>query len=676
MKFTFNWLKDFVEIKISPEALADKLTQAGLEVTSLEKKNSDWVFEIEVTSNRPDLLSVLGIAREVSAITGQKLIADRIERLAYSKNFLSNKKFKINIESKKDCPLYTAKIIYGVKVGPSEDWLKERLELVGCRSVNNIVDITNYVLFTLGQPLHAFDLDKLKGDSISVRRAEENEVITTLDGETFNLNKDILVIADSQRPIAIAGIMGGKDTEVDIDTKNILLESAKFNPLLIRRMRQKLGLTSESQYRFERDVDINNVSFASDYAVNLIKKLSKGTLILSKTTPYKPIREKTVILNPERTSEILGVSIDKDKIKKILSSLGFKIKQSRRNKLKVEVPSFRKDIKEEIDLVEEIARIWGYDRFPSTLPYIMPSSSANLERKIISKIKDILINQGFSETINYSLISFKTLENLKIEKEKIILLENPLSTEQEVLRPLLLPGLLSSLSRNIRYQEGSCLFEIGKVFTNLKEVNFLGIALCGKKVFFKDSGKIEDNFTILHLKGVLELILKDMGIKNFDFILESKSYLEYSFGIAVKEEKLGYLGKLEGEVADYFDINKKDVFVAELNLDALLNFVDLNKSYKPLPIYPVVRRDISLVIKEEILLKDILKSIELAGFKLLKEIKVIDFYKGIPIPSGFKGITLSCFYYSDTHTLTDEEVNSEHNSLCNLLKKDFSVQFR
>jgi phenylalanyl-tRNA synthetase beta chain len=676
MKFTFNWLKDFVEIRLSPDRLAKLLTMAGLEVTSLEKKNRDWVFEVEVTSNRPDLLSVLGIAREVSAITGQKLIADSVERLAYSKIFLSNKKFKINIESKRDCPLYTAKIIKEVKVGPSEDWLKERLELIGCRSINNIVDITNYVMFTLGQPLHAFDLDKLKGSFISVRRAEENEVITTLDGETFNLNKDILVIADSQRPIAIAGIMGGKDTEVDINTKNILLESAKFDPLLIRRMRQKLNLASESQYRFERDVDINNVIFASDYAVNLIKKLCAGTLILSKITPYKIIRRKTIIFNPDKADEILGVSIKRDKIKRILSSLGFKIKQSKRNKLKIEVPPFRKDIKQEVDLIEEIARIWGYDKIPSTLPYIISSGSTDLKRKVLSKIKNILINQGFSETINYSLISFTTLKNLKIEKEKITSLENSLSKEQEILRPLLVPGLLSSLSRNIRHYEGVCLFEIGRVFTDLKEVNFLGIALCGKKVFFKDTGKIEDNFTLLHLKGVLELILKDVGIKNFDFVFEDQPYLEYGFGIVVRGDKLGYLGKLDFEVADYFDINKKDVFVAELNLDVLLNFVDLNKRYKPLPIYPVVRRDISLMMKEEVFLKDILKRIELAGFKFLKEIKVIDFYKGAPIPSGFKGITLSCFYYSDTHTLTDEEIDSEHNCLRNLLEQEFSVQLR
>jgi len=675
MKFTLNWLKDFVEIKLSPQRLAEAFTLAGLEVTSLKKEDNDWVFEIEVTSNRPDLLSVLGIAREVSAITGQKLIGDSVERLAYSKIFVSNKKFKINIESKEDCPLYTAKIIKEVKVAPSPDWLKERLELIGCRTVNNIVDITNYVMFTLGQPLHAFDLNRLEGDLISVRRAKDNESITTIDGRVFVLNKDVLVIADSQRPIAIAGIMGGKDTEVDTHTKDILLESAKFNPLLIRRMRQLLGLVSESQYRFERDVDINNVIFASDYAVNLIEKLAGGKTLLFKKTADIPKKRKIIIFNPDNITNILGVTIQKNKIRKILTGLGFKIK-SFNEKLKVEVPSFRKDVKEEIDLIEEIARLWGYDRIPKTLPYIKPLDTDEINRRILSKIKNILVGQGFFEVVNYSLISKTILKNLKMDPEKALPIANPLSNQQEILRPSLLPGLLFCISKNIQHKEGVCIFEIGKVFEGLKETNFLGLALCGKKIFLRDCGKTEDNFTILHLKGVVELILKSIGIKDFDFVLEELAYLEEGFKVMFAGERLGYLGKAEPEVVKRFDINKKDVFVGELNLEAMLKFMDLNKKYKPLAPYPGIRRDISLVLKEDISLKEILKRINNRGFKLLKEIKVIDFYKGSPIPSGFKGVTLSCLYYSDTHTLTDEEADSEHSLLCNSLKEEFSVQFR
>jgi len=677
MKFTYHWLKDFVEIKIPPQKLAELLTMSGLEVTSLKNKDDDWIFEVEVTSNRPDLLSVLGIAREVCAITKskikmQKLIADSVERLAYS---LSNKKFKINIESKRDCPLYTAKIIKEVKVGPSVDWLKERLELIGCRSVNNVVDITNYVMFSLGQPLHAFDLDKLNGNFICVRRAKEGETITTIDGKSFNLDKDILVIADSQKPIAIAGIMGGKDTEVNFDTKNILLESAKFNPLLIRRMRQKLGLVSESQYRFERDVDIENVIFASFYATYLIENIAKGVLIGSKNTPYKRKRKKIIVFNYGKVDKILGVHIKKEEIKKIFKKLDFKIKELK-DKLKIEIPSFRKDIKEEIDLIEEVSRIWGYDRIPHTFPYIKPLTDLDISQKIIFKLKNLLINQGFFEVINYSLISKQVLKDLKINSlEDLTSIANPLSNQQEILRPLLLAGLLYNVSRNIRYNEGVLVFEIGKVFEGLDEFNHLGLALCGKKVFFKDSGKVEDNLNIQHLKGEVQLILENLGIKNFDFVYKKEPYLEIGFKVVVDKEEIGYLGKVDKEVGDNFDIPKKDVFVAELNLDNLRRFVDLNKKYKPLPVYPIVRRDISLAINEKVSLKEVLKRIKEVGFPLLKEVEIIDFYKGSPIPSGFRGITLSCLYYAQ-RTLTEEEVDSLHLKIRDILKNEFSVQLR
>ena len=276
MKVTYNWLKDFVEIKISPEKLAEKLTMAGLEVTALEKKGGDFVFEIEVTSNRPDWLSVIGIAREVAAITGKKMKSVQTKKLQPAER--SPQPLLVKIEDKNDCSLYIAKIIKGVKIGPSPQWLKERLELIGCRSINNIVDIANYVLFEYGQPLHAFDLDKLNGDLISVRRAKKDEKLVTIDGIERNLCPEILVIADLHAPVALAGIMGGKETEVSGATKNILLEAAVFNPVLVRRGRQKLGLQSDSAYRFERGVDSCGTQAASSRAAELIQKLCGGKL--------------------------------------------------------------------------------------------------------------------------------------------------------------------------------------------------------------------------------------------------------------------------------------------------------------------------------------------------------------------------------------------------------------
>jgi phenylalanyl-tRNA synthetase beta chain len=291
MKVTYQWLKDFVEIKILPQALAEKLTMAGLEVTSLEEKHGDSVFEIEITSNRPDWLSVIGVAREVAAITNKKMKLPKLKSLRPS---AKSGQFSLTVEDKKDCPLYSAKIIRGVKVAPSPDWLKKRLELVGCRSVNNVVDITNYILFEYGEPLHAFDLDKLNNGAIIVRRAKHTEKITTIDAGQRALNPNLLVIADKEKPVAIAGIMGGRDTEVTEGTKNILLEAAIFNPVLIRRARQALGLTSESAYRFERGVSPGIVEEAAARAVELIQSSAQANLLWQRVQPCLRQKEKAL----------------------------------------------------------------------------------------------------------------------------------------------------------------------------------------------------------------------------------------------------------------------------------------------------------------------------------------------------------------------------------------------
>ncbi|MCM8782958.1 MAG: hypothetical protein NC909_00975, partial [Candidatus Omnitrophica bacterium] len=392
-------------------------------------------------------------------------------------------------------------------------------------------------------------------------------------------------------------------------------------------------------------------------------------------TAFSPLPKKTVIFNPENISRVLGRSPSLERTKKILESLGFFIKKNRK-RFKIEVPTFRKDIKEEIDLIEEIARLWGYDKIPLTLPYIMPFLSPDTYQKMILKIRDILISQGFSEVINYSLLGKPTLRQLKIEPQSFTTIVNPLSSQQEVLRPLLLSGLLFNVSKNIRYKEGVALFEMGRVFQHSKEKNFLGLVLCGKRIFLKDTGKTEDNFTFLHLKGILELIFKSLGIKNFDFVSEHYPYLETAFTIVILEDRIGYLGKIDSEVVNNFDINKENVFAAELHLDRLIEFIDLSRTYQPLPIYPVVRRDISVMIREDISLREVLRRIDKQGLGLLKEVKAIDFYQGRPIPSGFKAVTLSCFYYSDTHTLTEAEVSNEHLKLCNLLKQEFSAEIR
>ncbi len=676
MKFTYNWLKDFVEIKMPPEALAGKLTMAGLEVTSLEEKDGDFVFEIEVTSNRPDWLSVAGIAREVAAITHKKL---RVTGYGLRVTKSGDSPFKIKIENKRDCSLYTAKIIRGVKVGPSPDWLRKRLELIGCRSINNIVDITNYILFTYGAPLHTFDLDKLKAGSIVVRRAKSSEKITTIDGQERILTPDILVIADEERPVAVAGVMGSLDTEVTGATKNILLEAAAFNPIIVRRGRRNLGIQSDSSYRFERGVNLEIVGNASWRAAQLIQELAGGRCVLAKSSGLAKTKKKKITLDSSAANKILGINIPAIKIKQILNSLGFKIKLKTKNQFIVEIPSHRPDATSQVDLIEEIARIYGYENIPQTQPSVKPQVSVGETRNLISLIKNILVGLGLNEVITYSLMDKDLLRDFGMyQGSEVIEVLNPLSNEQEILRPRLIPGLAACVAYNLNQKQDYVnIFEVAKVFSQAKaapgEEVKLGIALCGMKSSLLRQGLIKDPVGPLHLKGILETLFARLGVRDYNFnAKEDPSIITVYAG----GEKIGLIDELEKPVLDKLDIKNKDVFVLELSLDRLLFYVNLNKKFSHLPIYPGISRDISLILKDEILAGDVLEAIKEEGKPLLKEAAVRDYYKGKQIPSGFRGLTICCLYRADERTLTEAEINPVHSFICKLLTDRFGCQIR
>jgi phenylalanyl-tRNA synthetase beta chain len=686
VKVTYNWLKDFVEIKIAPQLLADKLTMAGLEVTSLEKKGQDFVFEVEVTSNRPDCLSVVGIAREVAAITNSAFSVERLAdrkkknlKLSAIRYPLSAKTLRIEIEDKKDCPLYTAKIIKGVKVEPSPSWLRDRLELIGCRSVNNIVDITNYILFELGEPLHAFDLDKLSQGGIFIRRAKDGEKMVTIDGEQRMLNKDLLVIADREKPVALAGVMGGKDTEVVEDTKNILLEAAVFNPIVVRHGRRGLGLQSESAYRFERGIDSEIVEVASQRAAKLIQELAGGECVLAKSSRVPQKKRKSIKLEVSAADKILGVNIAPTKIKRILDNLGLKPKMKTKNKFSVEVPGHRLDINLEIDLIEEIARIFGYENIPKSLPAVKSQISVSETQDNVSLIKNILAGLGLNEVITYSLIDKEIAKSFaQIEEYPLIEILNPLSKEQEVLRPSLAPGLARCVAYNLNQKQDYInVFEIAKAFlgshNSPKEEWVLGIALSGIKSLLLEQGRIEDAVGPLHLKGILEVLFERLGIKNYNF---NNSPDPLVFNININQEKVGVLGKLKRDVLDKFDIKNRDVFMAELYLEKVFAAAQLKKKFTPPPRYPGINRDISFILKDDISIKEVLESIKAQGGQLLRNINIIDYYKGEQIPSGYRGLTISCFYCSDERTLTETEINPTHNLIYGLLTERFGAKMR
>jgi len=681
MKVTYNWLKEFVDIKLPVKALADKLTMAGLEVTSQEERDGDFVFEIEVTSNRPDCLSVIGIAREVAAILGHRLkvIGDRPNKKYLQPTTYNLQPFSIEIENKKDCPLYTAKIIRDVKVGPSPVWLAKRLELVGCRSVNNIVDITNYTLFELGEPLHAFDLDKLSQNAILVRRAKTNEKITTINGEQKILNPDILVIADGTRPIAIAGIIGGKDTEVTEGTKKILLEAAIFNPIIVRRARQALGIQSESAYRFERGVDLEIVENASLRAAELIEELAYGKCVLAKSSGLPKIKKKTINLEALTVNKILGINIAPIKIKKILNSLGFHIKMRAKNIFLVSIPSHRSDVNLAIDLIEEIARIYGYENIPKSLPAVKPQVTKDETRDLVSQIKNILLGLSFNEVITYSLIDKDLLQGFEDEQGVgAIEILNPLSKEQEILRSTLIPSLCACIAYNLNQkQEYINIFEVAKVFLESKlapkEELVLGIALSGAKSLLLEQGLIKDEASPLHLKGVLEALFERLGIKDYSF---NNQEAIFTTSIYVCKEKIGLMMMLPKDILGKFNIKNKDVFVLELSLDKVFSYAKPKKEFIPLPKYPGIARDISFILKDDISIKEVLDALKEKGKPQLEDIKIVDYYKGKQIPPGYRGLTISCLYRSKERTLTEAEINPLHTLVCGILTERFGATIR
>jgi len=676
MKVTYNWLKDFVEIKLPAKELADKLTMAGIEVKSVEEKLGDFIFEIEITSNRPDWLSVIGVAREVAAITGKKLKGHKVVKSQVTSK--AGQALTIEIENKKDCPLYTATIIKNVKVAPSPTWLKARLESVGCRSINNIVDITNYVLFEYGEPLHAFDLEKLASAKIIIRRAREREKIIAIDEVERVLSPEILVIADQEKPQAIAGVMGGKHSEVSFATKNILLEAAIFDPLLVRRGRQKLGIQTESSYRFERGVDLETAQKARARAIALIQEIAAGTVEAGKSQGLAKTKTPPISLNPDYAERLLGAKIETNKIKSILNYLGFAVKLKKKDSLSVNVPGYRQDVKKEIDLIEEIARIYGYDRIPRTLPRVAPQLSSGTTWELVGLVKNILVGCGLNEVITYSLIERGGLKDFGAGISLPVEIANPLSKEQEILRPTLLLNLTKCAAHNLNQkQELVQIFEIAKAFSlaqNLKaqEELVLAIALCGNKSWILPQGKVSYELGILDLKGIVKTLFTRLGIKDYTFETESN----VGAAIFVERIKVGVMNILPREAAERLDIKNKNLALAELNLELILKHAKLEKKFISLPLYPGITRDLSILVKEEVSLSAILSEIKEKAGLILEEVKLSDFYKGKQVPAGFKSLTISCFFRSAQRTLVETEVQPVLSAISQALSEKFSAQFR
>lgn len=684
MRISTEWLKDFIDLKppIPEHALA--LTEAGLEVEAVEKTTSgDTVFQVEVTTNRPDWLSHWGVAREISAIHG----------LALGKPLVIDEKkasrtpppgWKVTVRELEACPYYTGVLIEGITEKKIPDFIKRRLESCGLRSIDLIVDITNYVLLELGQPLHAFDADGLTGKQIIVRKARPQEKLNLISGATIELNEQDLVIADEEKALALAGVMGGKGSEVSDRTRNIFLESAHFQPRSVRDSARRHQLSTDSSYRFERRVDPCLVDLARQRALQLILEYAKPRHISGVVQAgQKPNPILTTLhLSEDLVNSTLGCEVKANQISSSLVRLGLDVKTVSAKTWKVQVPSFRADLTRPIDLVEEVARLYGFSNIPEALPTLPPGAiSSNPERKVQRRLREAMIGAGFHETVTFSLISNQGFS--EEEQATMVHLRNPLQSGLEWMRPTFLPSLLQVAQKNLRHgAETVRLFEIANVYRRdsskeVKEEKSLGFLLLGKV----QAGKWLDRAreaSYFDLKGTIQTVLSGMGVESIRWEKSPSAGLNSS----VSEKAMlkagvtaGFLGQVSSVWAKIWDISVP-VYYGEIRISELLANPTIRKTYQEIPKYPAMERDLSMMVPEKVHCGQVIEDIRQEGGDLVKNVSLFDLFEGGRIPKGFKNFSYRLTYLSPDRTLTSEEIDTLHTRIAKNLAAKYQAQFQ
>ncbi len=674
MRVPCEWLRELVEVTATPDELAERLTMLGLEVEGAESVKGDVVFEVNVTPNRSDCLSMTGIARELSAAFGIPL---KIPQHAIKQN-LSPSDFSVEILNPELCGRYTGRVIKGVRISGSPERLKERLEKCGLRSINNVVDVTNYVLLEFGHPLHAFDADTIEGRKIVVDTAGADSKIVTLDGVERTLPEDALLIRDSRRPIAIAGIMGGSGTDVSEKTENIFLESAYFEPFSVRRTSKRLNLVSESSYRFERGTDIEFLEDALNRAALMITEIAGGTI--HEIIDIYPVRyvPEPFDVSFERINKTLGTTISKADLLGMLRRLGISV-EDRGDTFAVYPPSHRRDIRRDSDVAEEVARVLGYNMIPTTLPR-SPLSSGRLGKRAINmgRVREGIRKSGFTEVINYSFMSASALDMIGIpdsdRRRKVIFVNNPLSQEEGLLRTTLAPALITNLKYNLdRGMKDIRLFEMSRVFEDIgNTLPSEGVRLGG--ILYRDKVPSlwkEDAGAFFIAKGAIESLFEELKMPDYSYSPSSEPFLHkgQSADMSVSGSRVGYLGVLSPEVVERLELKKQkpEIVLFELDLDLLLRVIPDSIRYVPVARYPSVERDIAIVVDETMPSSHVMEIIRAFPSDLIEEITVFDYFRGGNIPPGKKSLAFGIVYRSKDRTLRDDEVEGLHASLLDYL---------
>jgi phenylalanyl-tRNA synthetase beta chain len=649
MKISMQWLSDFLPGRLESTVAAEALTNGGLPVEVIEKHGDDEVIDVEVTSNRGDCLSHVGVARELSALLNRNF-EQKTDKAAEAGTQVSSVT-SVQIEATQLCPHYTARVIRNVQVKPSPAWMQKRLEAVGLRPINNIVDVTNYVMFEMGQPLHAFDFDKLDGKRIIVRNAKAGETIVSIDGHERKLTPDMLVIADARRPVALAGVMGGRDSEVSNTTVNVLLESARFDPLSVRTTARKLAMKSDSSYRFERGIDPTLPLRASLRAAQLILETAGGELLAGVAQAGAELAPtRTLTLRLARLNQLLGISVAAEQAVNALQRLQLNPVLSD-SLIAVTVPSWRADLNIEADLIEEVARVIGYDKIPIRDEISIRLTPPQPELTTIDKIRQSLVGSGYFEAVTVTFVSDLLADDFKRENASLPRTDPMVRKADSRLRPSMVPGLLEALRRNENAgNSGARLFEMGSTFAldgsgQVQERRRLG--LVGGDNLRDIRGTVESLLSGLDSSRALDIVPGDHP----GFAPDASGRIEWGGKL------VGHIGRISPAVAQKMDLRAAPVG-AELELADLLAGAQHVPQLRPLPRFPSVTRDLTFDVPEVFRFADLAKLVEHAKPANLEKLDFVGSYRGKPLPPGRKSLTISLVFRSQDDTLTSQVVDA------------------
>lgn len=680
MEFSVKWLKRYIKTDLSHEKIAEILTAQGLTVDSVIEKENDVILDIDITTNRPDAMNYLGLAREIAASGKGELLYPSIE---LKEGECSPGDF-VSVEiSDTRCVRYVAKVVKDVKIGPSPDWMAELLESVGIRPINNVVDITNFVLWEMGHPLHAFDYRFIEGKKIIVRKARENEKFTTLDGVERELKESDLVIADEKKAIALAGIMGGENSEIREDTTTVVIESAYFDPATIRKTSKRLALHTDSSYRFERGTDIEILEKAANRAAQLMVEYAGGTLCSGSIDVYvEKFTPKTVRLYFANVKRLLGRDIEKSFIKRIFANLGFDLVNETSDFYEYLVPSYRVDVWREIDLIEEIARMFGYNNFESTLPSVITPGKTETDRdRIIEIINDTMLKAGFFEAISYSFCSPK--DNLVINPaiEDMVVISNPLSENMSAMRTSVFASLFYPAAKNINCGNRNCrVYEIGKTYVKsgelAKEETFVS-ALAAEGEHLRHWSGYSVKVDFYYLKGIVEeIVYRIVGKKPLFKEIDWECFKNGKGAIVEIDEKvIGAVGAFSEKVLNHYEIDLP-VVGFELSIDRLEEAGLKKFRFKPFSVFPSVERDSAFLIDKTVKYSDIEKEISELKVPYLVGFRLFDRYEGKGIPEGKVSIALNFVFQAEDRTLNSEEVNKLHKKIVDAIVEKFGAELR